>query len=175
MNKEVQMLGLKWTAEKQQRLMSVIQYNRRQAKFGISCVYFALSKNIGVKLYSTQKERDKTHEKQAHAAKYKLAPAAGECFSFQCFWIGHNPCSAPDVRYKVIYGYLTQNATMPPKRDRTDLYPLELRLRQIGLVNDDLCNYNVGYIGKRLVCIDFDNCSCHWMVGRKKGKDAQRT
>jgi hypothetical protein len=173
---------MKWTPKKKLQLMEAIQFRKKEVKSGISCVYFALNTKVGAKMYISEKIRDDTYRKQAHAAQYHLAPQVGDCFSFECFWIGHNPCSLPDVRHKVIYGYLTQNAIIeyPKKARKTtfneEMWDLEMELRDIGIVNEDLGPNNVGFIGKRMVCIDFDYVSCHWKVGRKrKSKDATRT
>jgi len=166
------MLGLKWTPEKEKQLMLVIQ-SRKKAKFGISCIYYALSKAVGVKIYCSEKERDKTCDKQSLAAKHGLAPTVGDRFSFNCVWIEHSTCSAPNIRHRVVYGYLTQNAVLPSMRWSLDkFYPfeveLESKLRKIGLVYRDFHFGNVGYIGKKLVCIDFDWASCTFKAGRKK-------
>lgn len=172
---------MKWTPSKKQQLMEAIQYRKKEAKAGISCVYFALSKTVGAKIYTSGKIRDEAYRKQAHAARYHLAPQVGDCFSFECFWIGHNPCSIPDLRHKIVHGYLTQNARLElSKRDRKatfneEMWDLEMDLREIGIVNEDLGPNNVGFIGNRMVCIDFDYVSCHWKVGRKrKNKDGTR-
>ena len=173
MNKDVLMPGLKWTPDKEKQLMLAIQKNRKKAKFGISCIYFALSKTVGVKLYHSEKERDKTCDKQYLASKHGLAPIVGDRFSFNCFWIEHSACSAPNIKYRVVHGYLTQNAVLPSTRwSCHKFYPfeveLESKLRKIGLLHRDLHFGNVGFIGKKLVCIDFDQVSCIFKSGRKK-------
>ena len=165
---------MKWTPRKKQQLMDAIQNRKKDFRSGISCVYFPLSTTCGAKMYTSEKIRDAAYSKQAHAAKYHLAPQVGDRFSFECFWIGHNPCSKPDICYKVIHGYLTQNARLEiPKRGHKatfneQMWDLEMDLREIGIVNEDLGSSNVGFIGKRMVCIDFDYVSCHWKAGRKR-------
>jgi hypothetical protein len=163
---------MRWNTRTKNQLMLAIQRHKRKARYGISCIYMPLSESIGVKIYSSEKIRDKTYEKQAHAANYGLAPIVGDKFSFECFWIGHT-CTLPDIRHKIVYGYLTQNAVVKKKGRIHGIGDLRYQLYEIGLVNDDLWNPNVGFIGDRLVCIDFDFCSCRWKRGRKS-KDAQR-
>lgn len=179
---------MKWTSSKQQQLMQAIQYRKKDVKFGISCVYFALNTKVGAKMYASEKTRDQAYKKQAHAYQYKLAPQVGDCFSFDCFWIGHNPCSLPDLKHKVIYGYMTQNAEVYKNKRfcslgeqlsksafNSQMWDLERNLKEIGIVNEDIHSENVGFIGKRMVCIDFDDVSCRWKAGRKrKDKDATR-
>ena len=175
------MNGLTWTKAKQQQLIDKIHFQKRHAKFGISCVYFELSPRVGAKIYTSEKIRDKTHDKQVHAAKHGLAPQSGDKFQLECFWVGHNPCSKPDIRYKMLYGYLTQNVSIQyPNKARKasfddEIWDLTMSLDAIGIINQDLCYSNVGFIGNKMVCIDFDYVSCHWKAGRKKrSKDGTR-
>ena len=155
------MNGLRWSENKHDQMILAIQNRKRKfASSGCSCVYFPISKLIGVKIYQSKRERDSTHSKQLYASKFGLAPLVGDQFSFNCINVHHD--MQQHVTYKTVYGYLTQNVQVPKRLCEKLQYKLQEELEQIGLINDDLYYGNVGWIGNRLVCIDFDPCSCRW-------------
>jgi hypothetical protein len=156
------MFGLKWNENKRLQLVDVIK-RRKRARAGVSCSYLLLSTKIGAKIYQTKQMRDATHRKQLYASEFGLAPLAGDCFSLECISIYES-----NVSYRMVYGYLTQNAVVPKYLSFDDEFDLKYQLRDIGIRTNDLCSKNVGYLGKRLVCIDFDSCSCQWIPKKKR-------
>lgn len=159
------LLALKWTEKKRQQFIESIQkHKEKRVQSGVSCMYFPLSKTVGAKVYQTLRGRNSARDKQIYVAKFGMAPLVGDSFSYESIYF--DLCYGR-VKYKVVYGYLTQNAIVPRDLSEDDEYYLYDRLRAIGIVNHDLVPSNVGYIGQRLVCIDFDTCSCKWERGRK--------
>ena len=156
------MFGLKWNENKRLQLIETIKKKKR-ASAGVSCSFLPLSAKIGAKIYQTRQMRDATHKKQSYAAEYGLAPLAGDWFSLECISI-----RSTNVSYRTVYGYLTQIAVIPRNLSCDDEIWLERQLRNIGISAYDLCPYNVGYLGKRLVCIDFDSCSCKWIPKKRR-------
>ena len=164
------MHGLQWDDKKNRQLMETIRVKskRKMVSFGVSCVYFLLNKKVGAKLYKSKKVRDCAYNKQLYAAEHNLAPAVGDCFSLDCFWIEHVPCCCPEIKYRKIHGYITQNVKIDSKKEHSEYSKLKYKLSEIGLLNEDLLNDNVGIVDGKLVCIDFDSCSCKWRNIKKK-------
>jgi len=139
---------------------------------GVSCTYLRWSKQTGLKLYMTKQERDRCAKAQAFAEGYKLAPKAGpsvEIELIQCLVRDDLWDKSPEFSTRKIYGYFTQHA--PGVTGRTPWRRIELleeQLSRIGIDNHDLCPNNVGLVGKRLVCIDFDSASCSIRRMRRK-------
>lgn len=148
--------NLQWSDLKKKFLMKMTKQKRMTPKTGVSCVYFPLSKSEGVKFYRTKKTRDRTYLLQQRAAKFGLAPKVGQRFYIDCFSI--EPGSFGGVDSRRVYGFLTERAQV--RRGYFNEYHLEEQLKNIGIIHHDLHYENVGRLNGRLVCIDFDSCSC---------------
>lgn len=162
------MPGLRWIESKKHELAQALRRPKRHVRHGCNCVFVKLSKTVGAKIYMNQNDRDRALEKQRHAASYRLAPQTGDKFQIDCFQIDHHDHIEPEVGYRVVYGYLTQVVQVRRSVDWDDLHDLRWALSQIGITHYDLWEENVGYVGERMVCIDFDHNSCQWARGRKR-------
>lgn len=159
---------LKWSQQSKKFFLDAIRNCKAKAPpSGISCIFLKLNDFVGAKLYCSKVSRDKAHRMQSHAANYGLAPLSGECFDHEFYYMQHKYEDA-EVRYNKVYGYLTEFAHVPKHISHEEIGALKRGLYNIGLVNDDLFAKNVGFVGNKLVCIDFDFVSCQWKRGRKK-------
>ena len=96
---------------------------------------------VGVKLFTSEEDRDYAYAYQKYACSKGFGPKIGEKIQ-----VGSKP------------GYLTELANM--KRTSTeDLEKLKKKMKKIHL--DFMDNHwgNVGYVRGKLVCIDFDKYS----------------
>lgn len=123
---------------------------------GTECEFFT-AKKTGYKIYKTLMEASKAFERQSKAYKAGLAPRPGKVF----------------VKlykdYSPLFGYTTQIAKTINSNGYNDarynqlienMEEISRKLRKIGILTRDLHDGNFGYIGKRLVCIDFGSESC---------------
>lgn len=123
---------------------------------GIECEFFTVKKT-GYKVYRSLMEAYKAFERQSKAYKAGLAPRPGKMF-VQLYKDG-----------TPTYGYTTQIAKIINGNRYSDtrynqlienMEEISRKLRKIGILTRDLHDGNFGYIGKRLVCIDFGSESC---------------
>ena len=157
---------LKWTKARKAELLTVTK--RKNIKCGISCVFVKLDEFVGVKIYSTRRERDRSFKAQTIAAKHKIAPLVGDSFELECYMVRHDGFTA-DVDYRKMYCYLTQVARISrAKPNIRTILALEYELYKVGIIHEDLHKGNVGYVSDKLVCIDFDIVSCQLKRGRKR-------
>lgn len=127
----------------------------KKPKFGASCVFVRLSSEVGLKFYSSKSERNFAYRLQQRAAKLGIGPLVYGKVDL---------ADGIEIRIKKIgywcdkfiqYGYLTQIA----KQKRVSyaaFNTLGRKMRKHGFCTADVCDANVGFIGKKLVCIDFD-------------------
>ena len=139
----------------------------RKVPSGVSCSYLQWTKHVGFKMFFDAQMMKAARRRQKKAAKHGLAPKVGDMVTIKVFsfesrsgtW-GYE-CNAPLPMKKKIYCYFTQTATkigkvVPHKK----IMKLEYALFDINIVQSDLHFHNMGYLGKKLVCIDFDDISC---------------
>lgn len=162
---------MKFTSKRKRQLIDAIKRTKKLI-FGSSCIFFPLDEKVGVKFYQFKSHRDKSLMRQHKAANFGLAPLCGGSFDFECFFIQHNQFLTPKSQYSVIYGYMTEIASIPPKSQRSALkksiFNLECNLENIGIVHHDLHLDNIGVLRNKVVCIDFDVLSCELKRGRTK-------
>ena len=166
---------LKWNKTRREEFIRVIKRDSyKQPKFGVSCIFVKLNKVVGVKVYATARERNRCHKVQTLAATHGAAPAVGDAFEFECCMLDHFVDDEKlgyraEITYRKVFCYLTQVAEL--HRGKTpsikNILALEYKLYKAGLVHDDLHRGNIGYVNNKMVCIDFDFCSCSFIKGRK--------
>lgn len=144
-------------------------------KKGISCRFIKIDENWGIKFYQDEAMRNKTLDFQNRAANAGLAPRVGKCFELELpFYEGDEPIE--------VFGYVTEciSETYGDKmahdlfgitRDQChstqsdEIYSclysdyeynqLISDIEDIGITTKDIHIMNVGYLGDKLVCIDF--------------------
>lgn len=130
--------------------------------------FLPITPTLGVKLFFSKGDRDDAYHRQLKAYKAGLAP---KIFNKGMF---HDVEATHSLHSKYWY-YITELAYVIPNIDdnrylgygekymNLKTYPgiriLAYKLRKIGLDPRDLHLGNIGYINRRLVCIDFDNAS----------------
>jgi len=128
----------------------LIQKNYDKKQEGCVCTFVPLSNKVGVKLYRYKQSRDLAVKMQKKAAKHKLAPKVGRTLQL-----------SDKYKYKK-FGYLTEIVKVKHNLigvhwDKIEV--LDDALQEIGINHGDLCGSNVGFIGNRMVAIDFDKNS----------------
>lgn len=127
-------------------------------KNGCECHFIALNEKIGVKLYCSESERDFAYNNQKLAAMHQIGPEVGKRFSL--------PTPDEHGNYRSYrFGYVTQVAVVAT--DRVGFFPswapkmekavkrLNKKMESLGMESSDNNSRNLGFIGKRLVCLDF--------------------
>lgn len=164
-------MKLSWNYKTKRSFMAT---TKRQAAKGVSCLFVRIDRRTGIKLYSSKVDRDTTYLRQKHAHEHGIAPALGD--KFRITKKEHPKLYAAVEKYlkrkcpgdwyyrkhrMACYGYVTQAASMPRKGLSDDqYYDLCDTMGAIGYTTGDLGRYrNVGLIGKKPVCIDFDPVS----------------
>ena len=130
--------------------------NLKKAKFGSCCMFVPLDSSLGVKLYAERYERDISFFRQKKASKLGLGPKTFKRLTL------NNPIVAGtgwrgDVPFK--YGFITEKARQYRgicRESNPKLVKLHRKLEKHGFMSHDVIGPNIGYIGKKLVCIDFD-------------------
>lgn len=135
-------------------MLKTIQKGRKKyrgAKYGSMCMFVRISKTRGVKLYNTRRERDYAYKLQKKAYKAGVGPKVYDCFKLEDYLYS----KSEGGYYK--YGYKTQiaNVRIVPDDD-SRMVDLVNTMAMYGFETGDVCWPNTGFIGKRLVCIDFD-------------------
>ena len=118
---------------------------QRKYKTGSVSIFVDLSPRLGVKCFRSKFVRNVAFRRQTRAFKAGIAPSCRMPFLFK----------QGNVR---LYCYLTQKAQIDVDGDYTkhaDFLKKELRKLNYHVVADDICIWNIGYINKRPVCIDF--------------------
>lgn len=131
-------------------LKTIIKNKKRYgARFGSSCMFVRLGKTRGVKLYSTRIERDFAYRLQKKAAKLGVGPKVYDIFKLEK--------AISNYEGKFLYGYKTQYAQpLNWNYEGSMIQEIGKILDANGMDSADLCGMNMGRIGKRYVCIDFD-------------------
>ncbi|MEI8078333.1 MAG: hypothetical protein WCH61_01740, partial [bacterium] len=121
---------------------------------------------IGLKLFAVEELRDFALNKQRDVAKHNLAPVVGDSFTLPeslhgepCLqWKSPFPETYPSG--PLIHGYITESADTARPVDQNAKQKVIRQLKSIKALNtpDNLeeQDENFGYIGDRLVIIDFD-------------------
>ena len=143
-------------AEKNYTYVSQIDKLRKRCRTGSRCVFIRLSENIGLKLYKDESNATRTVERQTKAFKHGLGPKV--LSGVKAYRMKRRG------KFRTFYGYKTQivklcrreydNEELGHKMDQ-----LISNLEDIGLPSYDVCWFNCGWIGDKLVCIDFDDVS----------------
>jgi hypothetical protein len=116
-----------------------------------SCAAFVRMNPIwGVKVFTREEDRDTSVKFQGLAATHNLGPAVGPIFEAE---IRH--LSWPG---RLSYGMMTIVADTSRRIPKGMIRQLTKRLEKVGIINVDPRNCNFGWLGDRLVCIDFDCC-----------------
>lgn len=132
---------------------------------GCECAFYKLASGVGAKLYDDEGNRDDTFDRQNRAAETGAGPQAGETFEVR-FDLGGTTTGR-------VYGYLTEVAAPFKGRKATmaDARQLARGLVKAGIKSlrdvfdmghisvRGLRGKNLGWIGPRLVALDFDNGS----------------
>lgn len=164
-----------WNEESLRLMLKRLEYH----KTGCCCTFVKLTDITGVKLYEKEATRDFAHEQQVLAHRWRIGPLAGQKFEItdpvllQRLMKSHrlrryefvdDPTSR-DGRTRIehpltkVYGYITQVVRVVLVSER-DEELLERRMRKHGFSTGDVCSgHNIGKIGKRVVCFDFDPVS----------------
>lgn len=113
---------------------------------GSVCRCYALSDRLAIKCYRQERQRNIAFENQLIGWRNGLGPepwgkrtVVGDERGAQFAYISRRAKVARDIGY-----------------DSEALRALGRRLVEVGLNDYDLCGVNAGFIGNRLVCIDFD-------------------
>lgn len=147
------------------KLVNKVLKNTRKIECGSYCMFVPLSEKRGVKFYLRQKERNDAYDMQRYANFHDLAPKAFGKFNTKnkkLISLYSDKCDRClyEEDMKCLYGYVTEIANdvgmLSYKYERI-LYE---KLKHIGLEHLDVERYNIGKIGHRVVCIDFDNDNC---------------
>lgn len=141
---------------------------------GVSCAYLQWTKYAGLKMFSDKKSMNQSFRGQKRAAKHSLAPKVGEKIVIDVITFSQDPeaaswdiVDAPIPRKIKLYCFFTESAQKIGRRvPFSKKSVLDKTLQKIGIYHDDLHRWNMGYVGKKLVCIDFDDASCS--LGRNK-------
>lgn len=135
----------------------------KRTKSGASCAYVQWTKYVGLKMYSTKHERDTCYRLQRRAENADLGPRTGKKFEFEVFECVSDDSwsSAPVPRFVKVYCYWTEHLNQPRGVSYKREQELEDALLKIGIDHHDMARRNLGLRGKKLVCIDFDTCSCY--------------
>jgi hypothetical protein len=113
----------------------------------------------GVKFFFSRANRDSSHYLQGAASKKKLAPKVGNKFKVFLEVAGQSNTA------RMYWGYYTEIANT---RKRTNHKQREILCEKLdkffykkllGASFVDMHSGNVGYLGNRLVCVDFGECS----------------
>ena len=138
-----------------ERLNGLSEKDVSSLPMGCSCRFLALSKNIGVKVYSEQYDRNVSVRMQAKAVKLSLGPLVGKSFRFR--W-KHGD-------WKVYHCYLTERVQVSSDKRRHSSWTDKLApvCRQIRtkfakhrIEANDLWRDNLGRKNGKFVVIDFN-------------------
>lgn len=138
---------------------------RRKVSGGASAAYIKWNNRVGLKLFADVRNRNSSVRRQRKAAKHGLAPRVGDLISIETFHFQSASASSYSNDYcsiKVIqlFGFFTEHASgVGNYHADSAVAELEENLRKIRINHPDLHDYNVGWINRKLVCIDFDNIS----------------
>lgn len=136
-----------------QDLINTLRKNLYKASSGLSCHFIPIDKKMGIKLYSTKEERDFAYKNQKKYYKKGIAPN-----TFGKINLDRRITLFVNKRF----GYFTQRATKVERLSLKEFKYLEKKLKKLKLTNfaDDIdYDHNVGKIGRKTVCIDFDQVS----------------
>ncbi|MCI0557543.1 MAG: hypothetical protein MN733_03530 [Nitrososphaera sp.] len=131
---------------------------------GSTVCYIKWTAKVGLKVFAYKAERDGAMKMQKLASQSGIGPRVGPKTSWSFLSYDINSETFRDVE---LFGYWTEHV---PKlgirngRHHGDVGELREQLRLIGISHVDLHYANVGWIGNRFVCIDFDNNSCYSTV-----------
>jgi hypothetical protein len=142
-------------------IISIFQKNvLKNYKSGCECIFVKLDKKMGLKLYSSKKERNHAYNYQRIAAHHELAPPVYNRLSIPGFSVVINEYDYAEImplKTGKIHGYVTALASQPKESD--SLYPkmdkLSDKLSMIDIHILDLHDENVGFYNRKLVAIDF--------------------
>jgi len=142
---------------------------------GAESFYFQLSAKRGIKLFKDKQNARMSFTRQNKAHKYRLAP---KVFSKDVLTVflpmhfemlmqkGNDRFDLSSYFYKgSAWGYVTEHAKVLEKREKKpsdeEIYSLRNKLRRIlpRCLFNDLHRYNLEFIGKKLVNIDFGRLS----------------
>jgi len=142
---------------------------RAKKRSGVSCTYIRWSKQAGLKLYRSKRERDEVVKRQRIAAEHRLGPRVGEKIEIDVVDIG-NSWNCEEVSHRVLYCYFTEHVKIVGDSRWSDRAEDNLRdkLAKIGLYCEDLHGDNVGRRGKSIVCLDFGSEGCYLKKRRRK-------
>lgn len=139
-----------------QTMRKQILENITQAQFGCSCMFVPIERGKAAKVYRTKGERNYAAKKQRLAFKLGFGPKVYKSFDLSRGIRAGTSAYAPKGSvYR--YGYVTQIATCVHRYDGSPT--LERKMHKHKFSTYDLHGGNIGRIGRRLVCIDFDRCS----------------
>jgi hypothetical protein len=158
------------------RLRSITIPYKTTFAIGAEAFYFQLTKTKGLKIFGNKRNAQISFRRQKKAYRYKLAP---KILSEKVFQViipvafeeiagrkekGARADFRSYFRDGIAWGYYTQHVRVldeyqPYWDDALDV--LQDRLREIfpDCSFNDLHEYNIGYIGKRVVNIDFGTLS----------------
>ena len=128
-------------------IQSITSEQIKKCNKGISSYFLPVSPEIGIKLFPKKGERDRSRYKQNIANLAGLAPKVGDTIDICGF-----------------YGYYTERVIMLhtlykfnkiPKKILNQMYDLEDQLLESCDFKIDTNWQNYGFIGKRIVCVDF--------------------
>lgn len=128
---------------------------RKGSKSGDRCEFIPITDKIGAKLYTSEELRDNCYDWQNEAFSVGLGPETFGKFEIAL----DNPVYDMDGdEYHYQYGYLTEIAQLVEyyKIKSVQLNNLTDGLKDIGFNFTDNHSGNMGLIGGKLVCIDFD-------------------
>jgi hypothetical protein len=136
-------------------------------------LFVPLNNRKGIKLYRDKEIRDFSYKGQNKAFKLGLGPKTYGKFKLEfpeVMFVYSEHHGEPGCDFKTYYGYITQLAKEPSgkfdKRTYTAAQKLTDKLVANGFADWDVgYTSNVGWVGNKLVCIDFDpitmsGCSC---------------
>lgn len=149
---------LRWTPTLELALWKKLHARRKQWQAGGMCMFFPLTETVGVKLYRRKPQRDFALNAQKRALRVGAAPRCGGTFELHMPMISTTGYVA-DFRRTVMHGYVTEVARVTGRWGLQGLDSLHRKLLRIGLSSNDAEYTNVGFIGDKLVCIDFDRNS----------------
>jgi hypothetical protein len=143
-----------------------------EPKGGMEAVFIQISKCRGVKAFETKAEAERSLQRQnlAHAERVApkvysnifeiIMPVGGTAMAEEYSYYARGTVRRNEMMRRM-YGYKTQVARRIGEFDDEgrQYYALIEAMSDLGFCEYDLHDENVGWIGKKLVCIDFGDAS----------------
>lgn len=125
---------------------------------GVECSFVALNNKEGIKAFICEEDARYSHKLQAKAEKAKVGPAVLSDVFPIFMTADSDESSRRDRSLKYKFAYITQLAIMKTYT-RRQKEALCRKLVRVDISTNDMHSGNLGFIGNRLVRIDFGRVS----------------